>query len=226
MFKKPTLPGKENVVAARPRLGLSSLQHSAKMKVENDIESAGASLKVLSVENSRQKVTSTTATIGKPKIGSMANAKTTTTTTNGAIKVNGPRVETLARSDSKSGLLRKDQGNCVASIAKIEPKRDGTADKTEATNETQSKPQAVTSTAAPTTVDPKTGNDQENSNNKQTDSTAAQQTSEKPQTIKKMGSWELSNFDIGRPLGRGKLKFMKNFHFTSFSSNGRHVYSI
>lgn len=69
MFKKPSqpAPGKENVIASsRPRLGLSSLIKHAKGKVENDIESAGASLKVLSVENSRQQTPPNAASATNP----------------------------------------------------------------------------------------------------------------------------------------------------------------
>lgn len=74
MFRKPALPAtgnKENgnVMAPRPRLGMSSLMHhTAAKQVDKDLESAGASLKVLTVENSRQT---------KPTTGG-----TSTTTTN------------------------------------------------------------------------------------------------------------------------------------------------
>lgn len=78
MFKKPTstAPGKENIGAPRPRLGLSSLiQHSSKKKVESDIESAGASLKVLSVENPKQKISPVDLQTQKIKSGVVSHSK-------------------------------------------------------------------------------------------------------------------------------------------------------
>lgn len=78
MFKKPTstAPGKENIGAPRPRLGLSSLiQHSSKKKVESDIESAGASLKVLSVENPKQKISPVDSVSQKIKSGVVPYSK-------------------------------------------------------------------------------------------------------------------------------------------------------
>lgn len=194
MFKKPALPGKENAVAPRPRLGLSSLQHSAKMKVENDIESAGASLKVLSVENSRQKVTSTTAAgVNKPAPCAMVSSQpahsaarsthvTKSAPTHAATKVNGPT--NTATINSKNGVPRKGPESNVTANA--------TANATNA-----AEPELLSAKA----VELKPETAAENGDAKKTDEAAAQQTEDK--AIKKAGSWELSNFDIGRPLGRG-----------------------
>lgn len=88
MFKKPTPPalGKENVGSSRPRLGLSSLiQHSSKKKVENDIESAGASLKVLSVENTKQRISpNDSAPSNKARNGLVSSSKPSQTATRAA----------------------------------------------------------------------------------------------------------------------------------------------
>lgn len=218
MFKKPTPPasGKENVVAPRPRLGLSSLQHSSKLKVENDIESAGASLKVLSVENTRPKVTST-VTVNKVKNDVVTQSTRSVIRSgavapkhmiNGGTKVNGPttamKSETTAKIDNKNGLLRKEQvdhghnskvatkneaAELKPSVDKIKPdvnvqdvKSPPNSDPTKAIGGSETKKnEATTSTNGAT-------NDKSN---------------EKP--MKKSGAWELSNFDIGRPLGRGKF---------------------
>lgn len=209
MFKKPAPPGKENVVAPRPRLGLSSLQHSAKMKVENDIESAGASLKVLSVENSRQKVTSLTSAANKGAIVSHSSQSTVrssqmpkSTATNGV-----SRTDQQAKANPKSAAPMKNTHNGIAS----------NGDKSKMTNEVKSKPQA------PNTVEhePKAETNRENAVAKTADDTGAQQNGENPTTIKKTGSWELSNFDIGRPLGRGKhiISGIFIFHSSTFILN-------
>lgn len=204
MFKKPAPPGKENVVAPRPRLGLSSLQHSAKMKVENDIESAGASLKVLSVENSRKKVTPSTIAVNKPKAGTMngissqpthstvrSAQETKSAMNNAGTKVNGARTEPATTTNSKSGVLRKDPGGSKSS-----------ADKVNVTNVVESKSQ----TSNTDEHEQKAAVGAENGDSKKADLVEAPQNGDKPTTIKKMGSWELSNFDIGRPLGRGKIE--------------------
>lgn len=228
MFKKPAPPGKENAVAPRPRLGLSSLHHSAKMKVENDIESAGASLKVLSVENSRQKVTtSSTSTVNKGAIVSSHSSHSTvrsaqiakTTTTHDS------RTEQQAKSYAKSAVSLKTSQSGIASNAnKLN------ADQSKTINDVKPKPQA------PNVVDveQKAGVSIENADTKTTDDTSTQQHGDKPATIKKTGSWELSNFDIGRPLGRGKFKiykiqlfffllliFIPNLFFVHFISQGK-----
>lgn len=191
MFKKPAPPGKENAAATRPRLGLSSLQHTAKMKVESEIESAGASLKVLSVENTRQKVTSsTTAVQHKGSIQSFQPTARSTlkpTPASGATKTNGPRM------DTQNGVLRKnaDNGGVVSNGQKVV-----NVEKVKVTNEAKPKPQSNVE------HEQKAGASNENANAKSADGTATQQNGEKSTNARK--TWELTNFDIGRPLGRGE----------------------
>lgn len=203
MFKKPVPPGKENAAAPRPRLGLSSLQHSAKMKVESEIESAGASLKVLSVENSREKVTSSTTVVHKagtqPSQSTARSAQNPkSTTANGAAKTNGPRM------DTHNGVLRKNTDTISASNGQKAVK----AEKGIAANE--AKPKAL----PPPENDQKAGASNENVDGKSLNGIATQQNGDRPANVKK--TWELSNFDIGRPLGRGKFEICRIFIFKSF----------
>lgn len=221
MFKKPTPPasGKENLMAPRPRLGLSSLQHSSKMKVENDIESAGASLKVLSVENSRPKVTST-ATVNKAKndvVSSSQSARTAVRPAvvaskhmvNGGTKVNGPnlavKTETTMKVEQKNGVLRKEHDG-HSQMSKGAMKNEAAAMKSSA--DKGKSPVNGSNFKSPPHAEPPKSID-ECGENKKNEATASGNgapsggSNDKP--MKKSGAWELSNFDIGRPLGRGKF---------------------
>lgn len=199
MFKKPatTVTGKENVIAPKPRLGLSSLlQHSSK-KVENDIESAGASMKVLSVENSRQKVTSSTIAVNKAKSGvgvtgsqsARSNgwpAPSTNHLSNAGAKVNG--ANSMVKSEQKNDAddqqrkvaIKKVDGAIKSSVDKDKPDTNGHHE-----HEQKSSPQ----------------NGEVGTNG----ASAAKSLKDNDPGAKKSKPWELANFDIGRPLGRGKF---------------------
>lgn len=214
MFKKPTLPasGKENVIAPRPRLGLSSLQHSSKNKVENDIESAGASLKVLSVENSRSK---TAPNVNKAKndvVSSSQSARSAVRPAvapkpmmNGPTKVNGSSTITKNEETHKNGVLRKEydfhgQQSRAAmknEAAAIKPNADRYKHDVDG-HDTKTPPNSEQCESKPT------AERSDGKKNEATDSANGVKSNEKP-PIKKSGSWELTNFDIGRPLGRGKF---------------------
>lgn len=185
MFKKPVPVGKENSAAPRPRLGLSSLQHTAKIKVESEIESAGASLKVLSVENSREKVTSSSTTAANR--GSTQPAQSTARSTN-------PKSNTTTTGAAKAthnGVLRKNADTISAPNGQQKVVK---AEKQIAANEAKPKPPSP----AEHINGQNAGARNVNADGKPVNGTATQQ---QQSTIKK--SWELSNFDIGRPLGRG-----------------------
>lgn len=197
MIKKPVPPGKENAAAPRPRLGLSSLQHTAKAKVESEIESAGASLKVLSVENSREKVTSSTtvANKGAPSQSTAHSAPNArSTTTHAAAKPIGPRV------DTHNGVLRKNADSADASTGQQNGQKVLKAEKIP-TIEAKPKPQSpIEPVQNPAAV-------AANADVKVVNGTAVtQQNGHQPANAKK--TWELSNFDIGRPLGRGKYEIL------------------
>lgn len=213
MFKKPAAPasGKENVIAPRPRLGLSSLQHSSKTKVENDIESAGASLKVLSVENARSR-TAPHGAVNRAKnevISSSQSARSAVRPViapkpmNAPTRMNAPSTTTNNEAAHENGVLRKEYNGQQSKVAM---KNEGAAMKLNAdkykhevngkgaksppnSEQRESKPIAESSDAK---------------KNEATDSANGAKPNENPQ-IKKSGSWELTNFDIGRPLGRGKF---------------------
>lgn len=203
MFKKPTPPGpgKENVnSSSRPRLGLSSLmQHSSKAKVENDIELAGASLKLLSVDNRpttaiMNKAKSTVSTTQSHSVHAPNVVKHMKNAVNSDTKGNDSkstaRVDSHTKSEQKVGVMRQKE---------FEPKSDGAIlkKKTETNvlsppNSEQQQPQhpiAVNNDA------------KKNGTPEEANSARPNETTNK----KKSGAWELSNFDIGRPLGRGKF---------------------
>lgn len=172
MLKKPTI-GKENVGNGRPRLGLSSLvtSHSA-AKVEKDIESAGASLKVLKVENELQK--SSKATAIKSDTRKMPSS---------AHPVKLP--STKHSSTDKMGPVNGHQTNGTAELGKT----NGT------TKSVMSDKHVNSATASHT-----------NGNAIDTNMANGKADGDRMHEMKKKATpWELSNFDIGRPLGRGKF---------------------
>lgn len=195
MFKKPTqpAPGKENV--PRPRLGLSSLtQHHSKDRVEHDIESAGASLKVLSVENPRQKVSHNTVNAGTwtaSAIQSVHHLKSVV-----KLDSKGQEVKAIVKMDSHSkqehkiGIVRQTAVESSKSneVVATKSKTDVTKSKSPSDGSSQEIAGAVNANV-------KTSESLEPANGAKPNEAAK----------KKSGAWELSNFDIGRPLGRGKF---------------------
>lgn len=200
MLKKPTtaLAGKENVGTGRPRLGLSSLKQSVAKNVEKEIESAGASLKVLKVENGWQKsasatTTATTADTRKMPVSqappSRSGPVTKSTATDKVSPVNGVRTE-IKREPTKNGSSDAPASAPTATTTKsaISDKQvNSSSDDRKATDNTSNKTNNVQKADDPAKLlngDAKPGEMGE---------------------TKKRSSWELSNFDIGRPLGRGKF---------------------
>ncbi|XP_055310282.1 aurora kinase C [Sitodiplosis mosellana] len=212
MFKKPTSParGKENVATSRPRLGLSSLiQQSSKVKVDSDIESAGASFKGLSVENPR-KISPNSAAMNKAKSGhSSAQSSHSAGRSVPGASTAANHLKSAANADSNSydlksttkmessgkpiGVMRQ-QGDSVKPVTKhdtaaaVKQKVDGTK-----ANTAKSPPNAIEQKPS---TDAKTNGTTDGANGASSTEAAGK---------KKAGAWELSNFDIGRPLGRGKF---------------------
>lgn len=205
MIKNPTppAPGKENVISSRPRLGLSSLLQSSKIKVESDIESAGASFKGLSVENPR-KISPNIAGMSKAKTGvsstqshsahrsvpvasgSSNHLKSTMNGENKSLKPHQVKVESNTR---PIGVMR--QNEMKHESATLKQKVDGM--------------KAVANTKSPPVTTEQKPN-AENTDAKANGTTAtANGMDPNDDGKKKVGAWELSNFDIGRPLGRGKF---------------------
>lgn len=177
MFKKGVTVGKEN---ARPRLGLSSLmqQHGGPNKVaDKEIERAGATLKVLKVENMNGK---------QPESLPMQKAL--------------PKMPVVSR---PHGDIHRTASTNLKQAAPLpaKPKTDGVAKVVTkpmpAGQQQHAKVNDKTDQAVMHTNDAKTKADDERS------------TSDQPETSgennKKISPWNLSNFDIGRPLGRGKF---------------------
>lgn len=212
MFKKPTPPasGKENVILSKPRLGLSSLIHQ-KAKVENDIELAGASFKDLSVENSR-KISPNTAATNKTKSGHsntqshsvwsapLATSNHQKSAMNGDSKCNDFKSSVKIESIAKPvGVMRQKEGDSVKTVTKhgavvLKQRADGikgdaNIEDTKLLPNLEQKPSAENhATKTNGTSDASNGISSNENEGK-----------------KKTGAWELSNFDIGRPLGRGKF---------------------
>lgn len=215
MFKKPSPPvsGKENIIVPRPRLGLSSLHQSSKMKVENDIESAGASLKVLSVENSSHKVTSSTAISKSKNDGVLAS----TQLVRAAIRpptAKNPTVNTAigaTHSRNKTDAMPKAETKVAAAVTSTTRKvhenvGQNVNNGVEGRNVAKGTEAKISSNAVQSN-EKQDSTRNENKKDEATGSATADNkkgSGEKP-AAKKTGSWELSNFDIGRPLGRGKF---------------------
>lgn len=207
MFKKPTAPviGKENF--PRPRLGMSSLMHgqaASRQPNDKDIESAGASLKVLKVENARQTKTSpqkmtdgTSATTTKPKMPNHASSTGT------AIAASSLSSQRLPSNTISGGKPTATVTSVQQTIKNEKPAIGNAASKTVMNN----KVDEVNKKAA---ADDKEVGAAYSNPNSNADNGGIDVKSEKPAdgcgTQTKKGSpWELSNFDIGRALGRGKF---------------------
>lgn len=195
MFGKPTRPvsGKENVIVPRPRLGLSSLQHSSKMNAKNDDKPVGSSFNVLGIENTRPKVTSTASIIKNGVVPSSQSARSLVRPVAVAPKnvvkcgtrVNSQtaavKTETSVEVEQRHGILRKEHDGYRQNSSAI--MRNGAA----------AKPSRIITVVKsqdakipPHYVPPKP--------------------MEKP--ARKTNTWEVSNFDLGRELGRGRFGYV------------------
>lgn len=204
MFKKPTppAPGKENVIAlSRPRLGVSSyMQQSSKVKVESDIESAGHQMQGLSVEN-RKISPNSASTMNKAKNGTVSSTQPQSTVRSISM--------TNAVNHLKSSMNIK---SAVKPDQKVVGMRQNEADV--ATMPVTKQPSTLRSKAdvikQETVAKPQISAEQSSNANKHDDKiceseTAPNAAKSSQEAAKKKGAWELSNFDIGRPLGRGKF---------------------
>lgn len=174
MFRNGPVVGKEN---ARPRLGLSSLLHQQavpKKMVDKDVERAGASLKVLKVENAKEKPQNN----GQTAAHGVARPTTSTRPPTG--------------------------GNRMGAIAKTvaQPKP---TDKPAEPNAVSEKVMKSTKTDEKTDEKPVMRNEDGSKNQKNGPATTNGSDPSNGATGTKVSPWHLSNFDIGRPLGRGKF---------------------
>lgn len=229
MFKKPTPPasGKENVMtSSRPRLGLSSLiQHSSKVKVESDIELAGASFKGLSVENPR-KISPNTGAVNKAKSGISSTQSHSTnrtgpvasgtasnhlkSTMNGETKGYDFKSATKIESNAKTiGVMRQKEADAMKPVT---TKHEAAAAlKQRAEHGIKTEQAQINDKKSPPNSTGHTTNSEEHSARAHGTSEMAsgmggtENANEGSSGKKKAGAWELSNFDIGRPLGRGKF---------------------
>lgn len=205
------IPGKENVIN-RPRLGLSSLMHQQQLpakQVDKEIEKAGASLKVLKVENTKEKSTvanNVPQTTKSNKIGTGVGLS------NGIAKANCASHTGIKRLISfKTDLTKK--GNVIVKselqIDKTETKTDKmTVNNDNVVNITNKIEKTSGNVAAAVLkTDKPTKNNSETVAASEASASIAIDVSKPTDSLngqKKM-LWHLSNFDIGRPLGRGKF---------------------
>lgn len=217
MHKKVT--GKEN----RPRLGCSSLMHSAaavkqQQVVEKEIEKAGASLKVLKVENSKEKPAIGTSTgrlvkanaigasnvISKTTSGTTAHRSETKTTATDWKKKGepAPKPNEKAKTDAKPVINSKaempaakcvttEMGTDAIAATKNNNKNVDDVKGDKPTVEPQSSVTVKVANVANASKAPPVA--------------AVQPQQAQPQQPSTATPWQLSNFDIGRPLGRGKF---------------------
>lgn len=187
------MAGKENIGTGRPRLGLSSLIHASSKKVEKDIESAGASLKVLKVENVRQMSAAPTAAPVAPvrtdSLQKMAVPQQT-------IRPMGPPGAATQKMNAAPTTMKKEAHPTTVSA-------DGAAKPVTTAIDKQTKPASAFAAIG------EAGSKPSNGTHKVADASAASNAKTKPDEIdtdkKRPTPWDLSNFDIGRPLGRGKF---------------------
>lgn len=205
MFKKPsptTGPGKENKIAPRPRLGLSSLMHNSKAKtVEKDIESAGASLKVLKVENARTKPVPVDTKPSNRNNKISNSVPSTDAIARGKFNIKGPTKQTTQKTNKTHKLTAKvdpkiknsSSNDIEKPIAKVLPVDTTTKAKQDSHSEVEKKNFVKSLEVKESSVTE--ANNDSNGNNGGGGTI----------NHKKVSPWELSNFDIGRPLGRGKF---------------------
>lgn len=224
----------------RPRLGCSSLIHTAtathsqlaaakqQQVVEKEIEMAGASLKVLKVENSKEKPTATSS-IRSVKLNAIGSSNGISKTTNAAT-VNRPETKAIAidskkkcetaqklnhdkpKTDTKTVIDKKIELTAAngATAAKANVAIAATNNHIHNNNNIKTDSKRVEAESLATAKDVTAAN-----SNKEAPATAAQpsnglteppqQQQREQQQKKKESPWQLSNFDIGRPLGRGKF---------------------
>lgn len=199
MYKKPV--GKENAMN-RPRLGLSSLMHASAKQIDKDLEMAGASLKVLKVENAKEKP------IAKPPTA-LATSKVNKAS-GPLIKAVQPTVKrppTAVEPKAKVGAEKVVCSTAASGSGQVEA--EATSPKTE--NEAAAvinNGDKATDVVGDRKEVPDKAEAGEKSNKKaealdKFDGGDVQAPGEKAE--KKELPWHLSNFDIGRPLGRGKF---------------------
>lgn len=216
MNKKPIASGKENMIN-RPRLGLSALIHHAHVhhsqnmptkQVEKEIEEAGASLKVLKVENSKEKpVTTANCNVmssiksNKPNMNSARPILTSTQKSTTASE-NNLNLASSTKPDTNKKLI---EPSSMKEEEKFAQKK--VTDTTDADRKikSDSNPTDGKSTNKQTN-DIDSNSEKPSQSSSATAATIAITTSNiSNNNGKKESSWHLSNFDIGRPLGRGKF---------------------
>lgn len=233
MHKKAT--GKENMMN-RPRLGCSSLTHSAstthgqlaaakqqqQQVVEKEIEMAGATLKVLKVENSKEKTTATASMRSiKANVNGSSNGSSKVTNTamanrpdTNAIAIDSKKkCETVLKTNDKP---KTDAKTVINTKTEMIAAKGATAAKTNdaiaAINtynnnntKTDAKIAGPESMATNKVVSTVNGNKEAPAAIVQRSNGQSQLLQQQQQQMKKESPWQLSNFDIGRPLGRGKF---------------------
>lgn len=205
--------GKEN----RPRLGCSSLMQQPSKQIEKDLEIAGASLKVLKVENVKDKIKTLPT---KPMQSNGATKSLVKTTVTSTMTSKKPIVTTSATSNErkdKIGLVKKPvtqptttaKPAAVASAAPRGKSTDIAAVKTENEISVIKKCEQTTadSEEVPNKEAPKPEQPADDLSAASTNGDDKTKTENAPETAqsKRDTPWHLSNFDIGRPLGRGKF---------------------
>lgn len=174
MLRKGPVAGKEN---ARPRLGLSSLMHQPSKTVDKELERAGATLKVLKVENSYDKHGELTASQQPHGNGLRA-----------------PPIANTKPISRTQPILKTKTDKPIDTIGTINPTK------------SQMKNDIKTDTTKPVIND--TVNSKRDGNTIAASASASNMAGydqSMDPADKKVSPWHLSNFDIGRPLGRGKF---------------------
>lgn len=219
----------------RPRLGCSSLTHSAasthgqlatakqQQVVEKEIEMAGATLKVLKVENFKEKTTATSSirsvkanvngsSTGSNKVTNTAMANRPNTN---AIDVK-KKCETLLKANDKLKTEAKPVINTKTELTTAKALPTAKANDAIAAINTHNNINNIKidrkivgpeSTATINVTGMTTVNE-----NKEVSAAIVQRSNGQSQLLQqqqqqknKESPWQLSNFDIGRPLGRGKF---------------------
>lgn len=237
MNKKPT--GKENMIN-RPRLGCSSLMHSAtathgqlaaakqqQQIVEKEIENAGASLIVLKVENSKEiaidssairsnKVNAIGSTNGSSKTSSAptVNRRDARTATIDSKKKYETVLESNDRAKTENKTVINKKSELVA--AKVATKMQSdihtqnakdlkTESKTAETVSKMTKSGSIVANSNKETPDGGQPDVQKPTENGQPQPDGQRPTENGQPQPEEKKEWQLSDFDIGRPLGRGKF---------------------
>lgn len=216
----------------RPRLGCSSLMHTAtsthgqlaaakhqQQVVEKEIEMAGASLKVLKVENSKEKPAAVASSIRSAKVNAIGSSNGSSKTANAATQNRPESKATAIDSKKKCETLPKtndkpktDAKTVINTKTESTAAKGATATKAIAATNNNNMKTNIKIVEPPTIQSVVTAND-----NKEAPAVVAQPSNgpsqhpqqqpqpQQHQQKKKESPWQLSNFDIGRPLGRGKF---------------------